>query len=197
MTSTTRLAIAGVLLWVAPAAAGNAADSHGTIEGTVTATPQKYLAETVVYLEKVSGSFADKTVELDQRNRTFVPHILTVTAGDTVKFLNSDSIDHNVYSPDCGYNLGVWGKGDVKTHRFTKTGVCTQLCSLHPEMLGYIFVGQNPFAAVVDDKGRYTIDDVPPGSYRIAVWNPKLKAAPEPVAVTAGKTSTANFSLSR
>ena len=65
-------------------------------------------------------------------------------------------------------------------------------------MLAYVFVGQNPYAAAVDAKGRYLIKDVPPGSYQLAVWNAaKLKAPEKSVTVTAGKTTEENLAIKR
>ena len=37
-------------------------------------------------------------VVLDQKNQTFVPHVLAIVAGTTVDFPNSDRIYHNAFS---------------------------------------------------------------------------------------------------
>ncbi len=177
---------------------GAAFAEGGTIRGKVDATPPKYLPETVVYLKEVKGSYAPKKHTMDQRNMQFVPHVMTVTVGDTVAFENHDHLVHNVYSPDVdAYNLGSFKEGEERTHTFTKPGAYSQLCSVHPEMLGYIFASQNPYSAVVDKAGAYEIKDVPPGTYKLAVWNAKLKAPDKTVTVAAGKTQDENFSLKR
>ncbi len=170
----------------------------GVIKGKVDVTPAKYLEDTVVYLKDVKGSYSPKTHNLDQKGMRFLPHILIVTVGDTVSFLNHDNVAHNVYSPDNeGYNLGTFKQDEKRTYTFAKPGVYTQLCSIHPEMLGYVFVGQNPYAAAVDKKGAYEIKDVPPGTYKLAVWNAKLKAPDKTVTVAAGKALDENLSLKR
>jgi plastocyanin len=170
----------------------------GTVSGKVTATPEKYLKDSIVYLKEVPGQYAPKTVSLDQKGMEFRPRILTITTGDTVKFLNSDSVDHNVYSGDVdAYNLGVFPKGQSRERKFTKPGVYTQLCSIHPEMIAYVFVGQNPYAAAVKPDGSFTIENIPPGKWQVAVWNPKLKAADASVAVAAGQTASTTFDLAR
>ncbi len=64
-------------------------------------------------------------------------------------------------------------------------------------MLGFIFVGENPYAAAVDKSGKYVLKDVPPGTYKLAVWNSHLKAPDKSVTVTAGKTVQENLALSR
>jgi plastocyanin len=170
----------------------------GTVSGKVDVTPPKYAAETVVYLKGVKSDHAPKTASMDQKGMTFVPHVLVVTKGDTVKFLNHDGVAHNVYSPDAdAYNLGTFKQNEERTHTFDQEGVSTQLCSIHPEMLGFIFVAPNPYAAAVDAKGHYVIKDVPPGSYKLAVWNSHLKAPDKSVTVTAGKTAEEDLTLKR
>jgi plastocyanin len=188
-----------LLAWGLALALGSTARAEGgTISGTVDVQPAKYLAETVVYLKAVPGAYKPGEREMDQKGLTFIPHILLVTQGDTVKFLNHDNVAHNVYSPDNeAYNLGTFKENEVRTHTFAKAGVYSQLCSIHPEMLGYVFVGQNPYAVVVDKKGKYVIKNVPPGSYQLAVWNSKLKGPEKAVAVTAGKTVEENLTVKR
>ncbi len=193
-TRRARIAAAFATLVLAPPvlAAG------GSIKGKVDATPPKYLEDTVVYLKEVKGTYPPKSVALDQKGMRFVPHILIVTVGDTVKFLNHDNVVHNVYSPDNeGYNLGSFKQNEERTYTFSKPGVYTQLCSIHPEMLGYVFVGQNPYAATVDKSGAFTLQNVPPGTYKLAVWNPKLKAPEKTVTVAAGQTLSESFSIKR
>ncbi len=128
----------------------------------------------------------------------FVPHLIVVTQGDTVKFENHDNVVHNVYSPDNeGYNLGSFKQNEDRSYTFAKAGVYTQLCSVHPEMLAYVFVGQNPFAAVVGKDGKFEIANVPPGTYKLAVWNPHLKAPEKAVSVAAGKTVEEHLTVKR
>jgi plastocyanin len=177
---------------------GVAAADDGTISGTVDAKPSKFLKDTIVYLKEVPNTKpAPMTFEVDQKALTFDPHIVIAAVGDTVKFHNHDKVDHNVTSPDGKYDLGTWGVGATKEHVYTAPGVFSQICKLHPEMLAYVFIGQNRFAAVVADNGKFIINNVPAGTYELDVWNPKLKAAPQKVTVTAKGNATASFSLAR
>jgi plastocyanin len=180
------------------AMAGTALAGGGKISGSVEARPAKYLKDTIVYVKEAPGAkTSPKTFEIDQKGMSFAPHISLAVVGDTVKFQNHDNVDHNVMSPEGHYDLGVWGMGKTKTFTFKSQGVFSQVCKIHPEMLAYVFVGQNRFSAVVDGSGNFTIADVPPGSYELDVWNPKLKAAPQKITVTAGGTTNAHFALAR
>jgi plastocyanin len=182
-------------LWALPA---TAAAQGGTIEGTVQANPPRFLPETFVYLKQVEGSFSPKTVRIDQKGLRFDPHLVTATVGDHAHFENHDSVYHNVFSRDQGgYNVGTFGPNQSGDHVFDKPGVYAQQCSIHPEMLAYVFVGQNPFSTTVDKAGKYRLENVPEGSFQIAVWNPQLKTDEQSVTVSSGKSSTVNFLLKR
>jgi plastocyanin len=175
----------------------------GTITGTVKVTGLASSADAVVYLQQAPGSFTPgKAVEMDQRKMQFIPHVLPIVVGTTAKFLNSDPTAHNVFSPDNEkYNLGTWPQGQTKDHTFSTCAkppcVYTQLCRVHPEMEGFIVVLQNPFFAVTDKEGHYAIENVPPGSYSLAVWHAKGKAQPKPVTLETGKPLAVDFVLGR
>lgn len=149
--------------------------NKGHIEGTVSFARGN--ANLVVYVDHASGTFHPpaKHVVMNQIKMAFVPHVLPIVVGTTVDFLNSDPIAHNVFSPDNeGYNLGTWKKGQKHSYTFKKTGVYTQLCSLHPEMEGFVIVLQNPYFAVTDKDGHFNIANVPSGHYVLKVWGEKL-----------------------
>ncbi len=187
-----------IAVLLAATASSAALAAGGTIAGKVDATPAKFLPDTVVYLKEVPGEYKATTHKMDQKGMKFIPRILLLTAGDSVRFLNNDAVDHNVMSTDGeGYNLGLFPKGEAREQKFDKAGAYTQLCSVHPEMLAYVFVGQNPYSAIVDKHGKYTLKDVPPGNYQLAVWNPTLKAEEQAVVVEAGKAAKADFTLAR
>ena len=174
--------------------------ADGTIQGTVKVTGLASNADAVVYVVQAAGPTAppNKPADIDQRNMQFVPHVLPIVAGTTVRFLNSDPTAHNVFSPDHEkYDLGTWSQGQSKTHAFatcTKPPcVYVQLCRIHPEMEAYVVVLQNPFFAITAADGRYKIDNVPPGSYSLGVWHAKGKAQPKPAAVDAAKPAVVDF----
>ncbi len=182
----------------AAALATTALAEGGTVTGKVEATPAKYLEETVVYLKDAKAEGAPRTVSMDQKNLKFVPRVLAIAKGDTVKFLNHDGVAHNVYSPDGeAYNLGTFKPGEERSHTFAQEGAYSQLCSIHPEMLGYIFAAPSRLAAAVDAKGHFTLKNVPPGTYKLAVWNSHLKAPDRSVTVAAGQKLDVNLSLKR
>jgi plastocyanin len=152
--------------------------SAGTITGTLKMTGDQQPA--FVYVEAATGTFeAPKAhARVDQKGMKFIPYLLPIVAGTTVDFANSDSVNHNVFSPDNeGYNLGTWKKGELRSYTFKKVGTYTQLCSIHPEMEAFVVVLANPYFAVVDKDGKFTIADVPDGHYVLKAFSKKLKKA--------------------
>ncbi len=194
------LLAAAALLGTTMGAAGAAS---AAITGTVKVTGLASNADAVVYVQDVKSSAVPaKPLAMDQSKMQFLPHVLPVPAGATVKFLNDDPTPHNVFSPDNEkFNLGTWPQGQSKDYTFSKCTkfpcVYTLLCRVHPEMEGYIVVLQNAFFAVTGKDGHYEIDGVPPGAHTLAVWHAKGKAQPKPVTVEAGKPATVDFVLGR
>ncbi len=172
----------------------------GTINGTVKAKKAKYLRDTLVYIENVTNSFEppQEHAVMDQKNMAFIPHILPLLKGTTVDFLNSDMIQHNVYSPDAvadNVNLGTWLKGEVRPLTFNKLGVASMRCNVHVDMLAYVLVLQNPYFAKVNNDGSFSITNTPEGKYTLKLWNERYKGGDRQVEVKANATNTIEFEL--
>lgn len=191
--------IVGLAALLPMSASADGVNVSGAI--TVTKTKAKTTGEkpdnyVVVYLEKAGGHGVAAPKEhavMDQVGLVFVPHVVAVQKGTTVDFLNSDSVDHNVKcaddccrvvegAPGAGkyMDLGVWGKGEVRSYTFNLAGDAALLCQAHPEMAAYLVVIDTPYFVVVQLKdevpqtGSYTIPNVPPGKYTLKAWNKKL-----------------------
>ncbi len=172
----------------------------GVIYGTVMAKKPKYMKDAIAYIENVPNTFEPlrEHAVMDQKNMTFIPHVLPILRGTTVDFLNSDMVQHNVYSPDAvadNMNLGTWLKGEIRSFSFNKLGVASIRCNVHADMLAYILVLQNPYFAKVDSNGRFSITDVPPGKYTIKLWSERLKTDDQQVNVIKGPPARVEFVL--
>ena len=173
--------------------------SAGDVSGKVSGVSGK----SVVYLDAQGKTFPapDKKPVMDQKGLLFQPHIMIVQVGTTVEFLNSDSVQHNVFWPSvggdkkAGHNLGTWPKGEKKSFKFDKPGVAPLLCNVHPEMAGYIVVSPSPYFVETDDSGNYKIENVPDGSYTATAWHEGAKPQSKPVTVSG--SGKADFTLSK
>ena len=157
----------------------------------------------VVYLDPAPRAAFDTRDEprarMDQRNETFVPHVLAIVAGTTVDFPNSDRTYHNVFSlsKPKTFDLGRYAVGRSKSVRFDKPGVVRVFCEIHSHMSAYILVFSHRYFAVTDESGRYRIENVPPGEYTIYAWHESMKEESRRVAVGAAGDVDLNFSLTR
>src|SRR5688572_7742174 len=131
----------------------------------------------VVYLETApAGAFEDREprrMRMDQRNETFVPHVLAVDTGTLVDFPNNDSIYHNVFSlsKPKRFDLGRYAKGKSRAVRFDRPGIVRVFCEIHSHMSAFVLVFSHPYYAPTDSDGRYRIDNIPPGTYTVSAWH--------------------------
>jgi plastocyanin len=217
-----RMVSAGAASALAVSLAGGApaAATDGTIRGTVDlprslqatearpaaaglgAAPRRPIEfrPAVVYLEKAPGGAFELPdggrASMDQRDQTFVPHVLAITVGTTVEFPNSDLTFHNVFSlsKTKSFDLGRYSRGKSKSVRFDRPGVVQVFCDIHSHMSAYILVFAHRYFAVTDRAGTYAINEVPPGTYTLAVWHEGEVRETRSVAVSdAGAAIEASF----
>jgi plastocyanin len=168
----------------------------GVITGKIEGGKRLSRSPAVVYLANVHGDFKAPAVNptMDQRKMSFIPHVLPIHVGTTVDYLNNDEVRHNVFSPDREkYNMGTWPNGEVKQHLFTKKGVYSQLCNVHPEMEAFIVVLDTPHFVLTNKDGSYELSNVPAGDYTVKVWHEKLRFNKQQVMVAASDTVKADF----
>lgn len=180
------------------AGAAPAATATHAIVGTVATLPARAAGTAVVYLED-AGIVPGKgsSAGVDNHGMSFGPYVTVVTVGGRVVFSNSDPFPHNVFSPDNEkFNLGTVQMKGSTAHTFKTAGVYSLLCNLHPNMLGYVLVSPSSYFAKANSKGEFTIKDVPPGTYKITAWAPRLALMTQPVTVKDADV-TADFALHR
>jgi plastocyanin len=169
--------------------------------GTAAIQPLPERQMSVVYLETAPrGAFEQNEpghATMDQRNETFVPHVLAVTTGTTVEFPNSDRIYHNVFSMSKTrpFDLGRYAVGHSKSIRFDRPGIVRVFCDIHSHMSAFILVFSHPFFSVTDATGHYRIDNVPPGTYTLVAWNEGVTAESRTIVVGDGGVTETDFSL--
>jgi plastocyanin len=171
----------------------------GTITGTVDASIPKYKGDAVVYLLGVKGPVTPQRASVDQKSLVFVPHVTAVPVGSTVDFKNNDKVNHNIFSASAAkkFNLGTYNPGMSKPVTFDKPGAINLLCNVHSEMSAWVVVTENQYAAVSEHDGKFTINNVPAGTYKITAWSEKLKAQETSVTVADGKTATVAIKLAK
>jgi plastocyanin len=150
----------------------------------------------VSLVDIASGKKADTTtVALDQKECLFSPHVVAVSSGASVDLLNSDNVMHNLHSwsiKNAGFNEGVSGGGKL-TKKFDLPEVVKITCDVHKWMSSFVVVKGNPYFAVTDESGRFRIENVPAGSYKIEAWQEKLGKKTGEVSVKPKEETTVDF----
>jgi plastocyanin len=155
----------------------------------------------VVYLESAPrGAFETNDGSraiMDQRNETFVPHVLAIMIGTSVDFPNSDKFYHNVFSlsKPARFDLGRYAAGRSRSIRFDSPGIVRVFCDIHSHMNAFILVFGHPFFAMTDTDGRYRIENVPPGTYSVIAWNEGTSSDAKTVTVPDGGSAEQDFAV--
>lgn len=74
------------------------------------------------------------------KDDAYSPTQLTISAGQTVTFINQDDDAHTVTSTKGWFDSKGLDSSGVWRHTFTKPGTYTYFCELHPFMKGTIVV---------------------------------------------------------
>ncbi|HUR57391.1 MAG TPA: carboxypeptidase regulatory-like domain-containing protein [Opitutaceae bacterium] len=140
---------------------------------------------------------ATATVTTTQKDANFDPHVLPVAVGTTVLWPNEDDIFHNVFSMSepTQFDLGYYKKEKVPPVSFDKPGRVDVFCAIHTKMHCIVLVLPNRFFAKADDKGRFTIPDVPPGTYRVKAWHERFPSKTIELKVPATGEAKIDFTL--
>jgi hemoglobin len=130
----------------------------------------------LVMLWPKTGKVAKRAAKfrvIEQRNKTFAPHLMAVPVGSTVAFPNFDSIYHNVFSlsQPQRFDLGMYKAGDMRQMMFDKPGIIRIGCNIHANMAAYLVVVDAPHYAVADQDGGFAFRSLRPGKYRVQAWS--------------------------
>jgi plastocyanin len=83
------------------------------------------------------------TVAVAMKNIQFVPKSVTAKVGQTVKWTNDDSVDHNVTATSgATFKSSNFGQGGTYVQKLTKAGTIKYVCTIHPGMGGTLVVTQ-------------------------------------------------------
>jgi plastocyanin len=79
-----------------------------------------------------ASSGGGKTVTIDMKNIAFNPSSATVKVGQTVKWVNQDSVPHNVEGGPL--KSSTFGQGGSYTFTPKKAETISYVCTIHPNM---------------------------------------------------------------
>jgi hypothetical protein len=171
------------------------------------------LLDAVVYVENVEAGkpFPEgaRNLVLDQKECRFQPYLQVMANGGKITPLNSDNVIHSTHAFELMqiadnkiarrtlFNMSQIPSDPglfPRTVRLRRGKSVKIECDGHDFMHAWIFVARNPYYAVVDENGEFTITGVPPGTYVVRSWHGRLNEREATVEVTAGGTTDVTFS---
>ena len=137
-------------------------------------------------------------VVLDQQQCRYVPRVFGIQVGQQLTIRNSDALLHNVRSEGVinePFDVGTPIQGmEVQRTFATREVMVPFKCNVHAWMHAYAGVLEHPFFAVSDEGGRFSIGQLPPGTYTLEFWHERFGTATQQVTVAAHETRELTFS---
>lgn len=159
----------------------------GRIDGRVDLPENADPSEVVVWLDDARAGKPvplERRYEIDNVRNTLVPRVQTAIQGGTLNVRNADDHLHRARFTLTGAAdtlLGVVeeaGAGQVvpATQLLARAGLIVVTCDWHPATRAWIRVFDHPYFTQPDSAGRFVLDSVPAGSWRMHAWHPALGA---------------------
>jgi plastocyanin len=128
----------------------------------------------IVWVEDGSRTAPAAEVVMANTDKTFVPGVVVVTAGSTVRFPNNDPFFHSIYSESDvdPFDIGFYDNGPGKSVPFNKPGVVAVRCHIHGSMHGTIVVVDGPWTQTTQANQTYVLPNVARGRHLLHVWTP-------------------------
>jgi len=161
---------------------------------------------------------------IEARDCRFLPYINVLRGVGKVEVVNMDPVMHDIQAyetselgPRVLFNVPLpmnphhpkaaganaeYHKhipGESKTQEISMSKgrrIFVMQCGFHAYMESFGYAVDNPYYALTDQSGHFTIPDVPPGTYKLAAWHPQARSLVEQeITVTAKGSVTVNFEV--
>ena len=162
--------------------------------------PSGGLANVVVYLEDIHAGKALQPIEADlnQVGCTYVPHVQAVPVGSTLNLLNGDPLLHNIHATQgasTAFNYAMPGSVRKIPKKLSRPGFLAIKCDVHGWMNGTVAVMDNPYFAVTDATGSFSIGEIPPGTYQLTIWHERLGKKSQPITIHPGEAAKLTLTM--
>lgn len=118
-----------------------------------------------------------QSLAIDNVKCRFEPHALFVRTGQKLTLKNSDPIGHNchivTFNNEHNINLPPGGSLDLVLEHSEKVPGEVK-CDVHKWMDGVLMVRDNPYVAITDAEGNFTIENIPAGKWKFQFWHKKV-----------------------
>ncbi len=162
--------------------------------------------------------------QIEARDCRFLPFVNVVRDNNKVSIVNMDPVMHDIQAYETSelgprvlfnvplpmnqhhpkeagmnaqYHRHLSGEPMVQTIHMTKgRRIFVMQCGFHAYMESWGLAVDNPYYALTDESGQFTISDIPPGTYKLVVWHPQERSVVEQeVTIPAKGVVAANFEI--
>jgi hypothetical protein len=165
-------------------------------------SPQGGLKDAIVLLEGIEAGkpFETSVPLIEARDCLFQPFMTIVRNGHAVEVVNMDPVMHDIQGYETSLEAGARvlfntplvmnrqhhrgnlhathdhapGKslvGPIYLNKGRRTFYMQ--CGFHAYMESWAMAVNNPYYALTDANGKFSIDNIPPGTYHLVVWHPQ------------------------
>ena len=160
------------------------------------------LKDAIVLLEGVEAGkpFEVSVPLIEARDCMFQPFMTIVRNGHAVEVINMDPVMHDIQGYETSIEAGArvlfntplvmnhqHNRGDlhaIHNHAPGKSLVGPiylnkgrrtfyMQCGFHAYMESWAMAVNNPYYALTDENGKFSLEQVPPGTYQLVVWHPQ------------------------
>ena len=181
-----------------------------TLEGVTQGKPFESKNEKASLLGEGEFQFnGGRSLNLDVQIKgcNFGPFTGVLVADDPVSFINQDPIKHTLHTYVLKkkkaklfltlHNQAILPhqakEKEFTTEKLGKGRVVSLICDRHEFMRNWLYVVSSPYFAVSDDRGHYSIDQVPPGNYELVAWHPLLGTKRQKIRVLNNEYTSIDF----
>lgn len=171
----------------------------------------------------VGKPFSLSVPRVEARDCRFLPFTTVVRSGHGVEVVNMDPVMHDVQAYETSRTTGTrllfnsplpfnhrHKRGDLHAMHDHKPGesfvrqfqlskkrrTFVMQCGFHAYMESWAIAVDNPYYVLSDEHGRFSINDVPPGTYDLRAWHPSIKrVVKRQVTIEPERAVTVHFQL--
>jgi hypothetical protein len=150
------------------------------------------LKDVVVAVQGVKRGkpFPAIVAEIVARDCEFLPAIAVVQNHGQFHMVNEDPVIHNsqLYQSEKG-NLRLTvpnppnSEGTFPINFERKYRIYQMICGMHEFMQTWGYAVDNPYYALTDENGHFSIDGLPPGTYTVTAWRPHFQPIKQRVTI--------------
>ena len=129
-----------------------------------------------------------------------IPRVQAALVGGTLNVGSGDRVVNQLVvarGDDALARVRLTGFGQVVPveSALARPGLVTITSDVHPWTRGYLLVFDHPYFAVTGLRGGYTMENVPPGTYRLVAWHERFGRVERTVEVVVGERTPVEITM--